>query len=97
MSRSQGTLLLAPCGCARELPRHPPSSESRAALPDRSSSADSVTMQSPLVLDSSERSTGEESEEAGRPFTVREQVLWTIFGLVLLLSFLVLLIDDQLV
>ena len=32
-----------------------------------------------------------------RAFTVREQILWTIFGLVLLLSFLVLVIDDQIV
>lgn len=29
--------------------------------------------------------------------SVREEVLWTIFGLALLLSFLALLIDDQLV
>jgi hypothetical protein len=32
-----------------------------------------------------------------RPLTVREQVLWTVLGLVLLVSFIALLVEDQVV
>lgn len=67
------------------------------ALADGTATHEPVTMQSVLVLESSAKSTDEESGETDQPFTVREQVLWTIFGLALLLSFLALVIDDQLV